>query len=444
MSTPSHFSRRRFLKTSAATASAAPFVTSGLRAQSPNGKLQHASVGGAGMAWADISSLTGNPEEIDLVAVAEVDRNRLKDLSAKFPNTRIYEDWREMLDKEADKIDSVNISTPDHMHGPAAMAALAKGKHVYGQKPMTQNLFECRKVQEAAAKTGKMTQMGIQVSSAFSERLAVALVQNRSIGEVREVHTFSNKKWGDLDPKPDRSDPVPDNLNWDLWLGPAEERPFIKGYYHPGAWRKRRDFGTGTLGDMGCHIFSGWFRALDLTAPTSVRATGPASNKDNWSINNTITYTFPGTKFTDDDKVKVTWYDGDARPPADVLALVGDKVPGQGSIIIGTSGAMLAPHMSTPRLFPADKFKGHRYPKLKPRNHYQEFVDRCLDGEGKPSANFDYAGRLTESVLLGCLATLYPEQELLWDTEKLRFTNSEEATSQVKRTYRPGWELTEV
>lgn len=292
------------------------------------------------------------------------------------------------------------------------------------------------------ARTNKlMTQMGIQISSAFTERLVVSLVQSGAIGKVTRVHSFSSKKWGDMGPVPQKEDKIPEGFDWDLWLGVAKHRPYIAGYYHPGNWRKRRDFGTGTFGDMGCHIFSGWYRSLGLTSPLSVVSHGPASNEHNWAINAKIDYVFPSTKYTKDGNVSVTWYDGNERPPKDVADLVNGKVPGQGSIIIGTEGVLLAPHMSTPTLYPGQKYEGFKYPKLEPRDHYMEYVDAARGASGKkPSANFDdYSGPLTETVLLGCLATLFPGEKLDWDTEKLKVTNNVKADLQVGRDYRDGW-----
>ena len=436
---PSKPSRRNFLRTAGATALGAPFVTTNARALSPNAKLQHASVGAAGMAGGDIRSLSRH-ERFQLVAAADVSQRNLQRLKQKFPQVRLYEDWREMLEREGDKIDSVNVSTPDHIHGPAGLAAMAKGKHVYVQKPLTQNLWECRQMMLRAREKAVVTQMGIQVSSGFEERYAVRLVQDGLIGKVKEVHTFSNKAWGDPKPRPLSGDPLPEDLNWDLWLGPAKPRPYIKGYYHPGNWRKRRDFGTGTLGDMGCHIFSAWFRGLALAAPLAVKSTGPKLNEFNWAINGRVEYTFPGTSYTNGQTVKVIWYDGAARPPQAIIDLVGEA-PGQGNIIVGTEGVLLHPHGGTPRLFPREKYAKFRYPKLEPRDHYFEYIEGCLKGEGKPSANFEYAAPLTEAVLLGCLASIFPNETLLWDSVDLRFRNSEAANGYVKRQYRKGWEV---
>jgi predicted dehydrogenase len=434
--------RRHFVR----TAVAFPFVTSGLRAASPNGKLRHASFGASGMAGGDIRSLSAHPM-FELVAVADVDTRNFDKIKKQFPNAKRYQDWRELLEKEAGNIDSVNVSTPDHMHGPIGLKALELGKHMYGQKPLAQNLWECRQLMLKAREKGVMTQMGIQVSSDFSERYAVELIQMGAIGKVKEVHTFSNKKWGDMDPVPTQADEVPATVNWDLWLGPAEDRPFIKGYYHPGNWRKRRDFGTGTLGDMGCHMFSGWFNALAIAAPLSVKSTGlPPPNASNWAINGQVEYMFKGTQYTEGD-VKVIWYDGDNQPPASVvdqLKQPNGKPPkiDQGSIYVGTDGIIHHPHGSAPRLYPADKFKGTAYPKLEPRNHYFNFIDCCLKGgTTKPSANFDFAGPMTEAVLLGCLASVFPGETLQWDSPALKIPNSEAANALVKRKYRSGWEI---
>jgi predicted dehydrogenase len=436
-------SRRHFIRQSAATLFAAPFTTRGLRAASPNGKLRHAAFGAAGMSMSDMMSMSAHPMW-ELAAVCDVDTRKFKLVKERWPDARLYQDWREMLAKEGDAIDSVNVSTPDHMHGIMAMASMARGKHVYGQKPLAHNLWECRQMVLRAREKGVMTQMGIQISSEFSERHVAALIQAGAIGKVKEAHTFSNKKWGDAELRPQTSDPIPAELNWDQWLGVASERSYIEGYDHPGNWRRRRDFGTGTLGDMGCHMFSGWFRALDLAAPISVTSRGPAPNKDNWATDAVVEYLFRGTAYTEKDTIRVTWTDGDQRPPAEVMALAGDdpkKFPTQGTLYIGTEGILLSPHTQTPRLYPQEKFTGYAYPKLEPRDHRKDYIDCCLNGSQQPSANFDYAGPLTEAVLLGCLASAFPNEKLEWDAPALQISNHEAANKLVKRDYRSGWEI---
>lgn len=440
MHTPLTFSRRAFLRRLAATGLSAPWITRGLRAASPNGKLRHASFGASGMAWADVNEIARHPQ-IEVVAVADVDLNRTAEFKKKFPQARVYQDWRELLAREKD-LDTVNVSTPDHMHAPIAMSALQRGLHVYGQKPLTHDLYEARRLTEVAREKRRVTQMGIQIHSAREYRLAVRLIQDLAIGKVREVHTWSNKKWGDPGPMPQRTDPVPAGLDWDGWLGVCAERPFIgEGWYHPGNWRKRLDFGTGTFGDMGCHIYDPVFKALALTAPRRVRSEGPAPNSHSWAVDAVIPYVFPGTPYTAEATVNVTWYDGDARPPREILARLGEvPPPDQGSIFIGTDGVMLLPHIGMPVLLPEAKFEPYPLPAIRGENHWLQWVDACL-GKGTPSANFDYAGPLTEAVLLGSVATRFPKTTLDWDARALRFTNLDAANQYVRRAYRQGWEV---
>ena len=222
----------------------------------------------------------------------------------------------------------------------------------------------------------------------------------------------------------------------------AQSRPYLGGaYYHPANWRKRIDFGTATFGDMGCHIIDPVFGALSLTAPVSIRSEGPAPTQHNWALNSVIHYVFPGTAVTEGETVNVTWYDGEERPPQEIQALIGSqRMPGQGSIFIGTKGVMLLPHTAMPVLLPEEQFKGVAIPKQESVHHYHQFVDAVL-GKEKTTTSFDYAGPLTESVLLGPLATHFPKTTLEWNSKKMKFTNSAEATRLVKRQYRDGWKV---
>jgi predicted dehydrogenase len=438
MKNPNRISRRSFLKFGAASAFAMPFITRNLLATPPSGQVLHASFGASGMAWADLTSIASH-KSVKIVAVAEVDAGRALEFRKKFPDARVYSDYRVLLEKE--KPDSVNVSTPDHMHAPIAMAAMQRGINVYGQKPLTHDIYETRQLTEFARKKKLVTQMGIQIHSAKEYRLAVQLVQSGAIGKVKEVHTWSSKEWGDNGAMPERRDPVPANFNWDLWLGVCADRPFIgDGWYHPGNWRKRLDFGTGTFGDMGCHIFDPVFKALALTAPVSVRSEGAPPNAHSWATNAVIHYVFPATPFTVPGQIPVTWYDGHQRPPAEITALLaGRELPDQGSILIGTDGVMVIPHIAAPILLPEAKFKDFAVQAVEGADHWHQFVD-AVRGEGKTSANFDYAGPLTESVLLGSVATYYPKTTLDWDARHLKFTNLKEANRHVRRTYRKGWE----
>ncbi len=436
---PSRITRRRALKRIAAAGLAAPFV---LRSHSaaPSETIYHASFGANGMALSDIGSLTAS-KHLKLVAVAEVDLNRVGEVKKRFPDVKIYQDWRELLVKEKN-LNSVNVSTPDHMHAPITMLAMYQGLHVYTQKPLTQTLYEARQLAKMAAEKRLVSQMGIQIHSAAEHRTVVATIQSGAIGKVKEVHSWSGKDWGDRNPRPNRKDPVPDGFNWDYWLGVATERPFIgNGYYHPGNWRKRLDFGTGTFGDMGCHILDPVYGSLALTAPKSVRSEiQEAPNSDNWSLNVHVKYVFPGTKYTTEN-LTLHWYNGNQRPPAEVQVLLeGRKLNDQGSIYIGTDGVMYSPYIAMPILLPASQFKDHKLPRQESADHYLQFVEACR-ANGKTSAPFAYSGPLTETVLLGCLATRFPMKTLEWDAAKLRVTNEPDANQFVRRHYRKGWEV---
>jgi predicted dehydrogenase len=453
MHSPARWSRRSFLKQIGLVVGASPWVTTGMSAASPNGRILHASFGAGGMAWADLGAIARH-KAIELVAVADVDLSRMGQVRERFPKARLYQDWREMLRQEKD-LDSVNVSTPDHMHAPMAMASLQRGLHVYGQKPLTHGIYETRRLTEVAREKKRVTQMGIQIHSNAEYRLAVRLVQDGVIGPIREVHTWSSKKWGDTEPMPSRVDSVPEGLDWDGWIGVRAKRPFIgDGWYHPSNWRKRLDFGTGTFGDMGCHIYDPVFKALALTAPISVRSEGAAPNEHSWATDAIIQYVFPRTRYTAGDTVRVTWYDGDRRPPAAVQELIGvlpaaadgreragsRRLAYEGSILIGTKGVMLIPHIGWPQMFPEPDFRGLELPSVGVADHWLQYVDAIL-GEDRASANFDYSGPLTEAVLLGSVASRYPQTTLEWDAPNLRFSNVQVANEHVRRPYREGWEV---
>ena len=443
--------RRTALKTAATLA--VPFVWRRHGHAAPSETVLHASFGADGMAEADINSLSQS-KHLKLVAVAEVDANRknLAALKKNWPDLRVYSDYRILLDKEKD-LTSVNVSTPDHMHAPIAMRAMNRGLHVYGQKPLTQTIHEARRLTEVAAEKKLVTQMGIQVHSDPIHKLVVKLIHDGAIGKVKEVHSWSGKSWGDTHPKPRRTDPVPAGFDWDLWLGVASERPFIGGgYYHPGNWRKRLEFGTGTFGDMGCHILDPVFGALGVGNPLSIRSELPGPNDYNWSLDVQVKYVFPGTEYTS-ETVSLTWYNGDVRPPASVLRAVNRRLTPpkqkfnaatdlsfQGSIYIGEKGVMYSPYVDRPVLLPADRYAEFKMPGIQGDNHYLQFVE-AVRGNGQTSTPFSYSGPLTEMVLLGCLATRFEKQDLKWDTRALKFTNNDAANVFVKKTYRKGFEV---
>ncbi len=303
------------------------------------------------------------------------------------------------------------------------------------------DLYEVRKLTEFVRGKNLVTQMGIQIQSVNHYRLAVRLIQDGVIGKIKETHSWVPKSWGDAGPLPARSDPVPEGFDWDLWLGVCAERPFIgNGYYHPVNWRKRIDFGTGTFGDMGCHIFDPVFKALDLKAPISVRSEGPAPSQWNWALNSSIHYRFPGNERTAETTLPVNWYDGEAKPPAEVLKLLeGDERPGAGSIFVGTAGVLVLPHWSKPLLYPDAKFKDFKFPDVPGGDHWEQFLQACL-GNGKTAAHFGYSGPLTETVLVGGVASRFPQTTLNWNSAKLKFEEAE-ANRFIRRKYRRGWSI---
>lgn len=443
--TTTKISRRQFLHGVAATAAVAPFLSLPLRGETV-AKVRHASIGTSGQAFSDLNQFAKHPA-FDLVAVADVDLCVVARLQEKFPQIRIYQDWRELLKKEK-TIDSINVSVPDHIHAVVAIEAMKHGKHVYCQKPLACTLHEVRTMTETARKRKVLTQMGIQISSTTPQRLGEAIARSGIVGKIKEVHAVCAKAWGDDQPIPEGSDPVPPTLNWDWYLAANEPRPFKKGLYHPGNWRKRVGFGTGTLGDMGCHIFSPPYRALALTAPLSVASEGPAPTTQNWATKARLHYVFPGTEFTADKTVDFWWYDGGEQPPARILEAAGvEKVP-DGSVLIGTEGVLLLPHMREPQILPADRATAaaDKVAQLRAaipdRDHYAEFIDAVLArGKVLPSTNFDYSGPLTEAVILGNIAARFPNETLAFDAKALTFPQKREANAYLTRSYRKGWQV---
>ncbi len=432
-------SRRQFLRSVSAAGVVAPYFWIPTRAQTR--KVRHASFGAGGQASSDINQFAKHPA-FELVAVADVDLCRLDRVLDRFPKAHVYQDWRELLKKEGGQLDSVNVSTPDHMHALQAIEAMRHGKHVYVQKPLANTLRETRVLTEYARKARVISQMGIQVSSEEAQRYGEWLVRSGIVGKIREVHTFSNKSWGDDKPLRDGVDQVPPTLDWNQWVGVADSRPFKRSVYHPGEWRRRLGFGTGTLGDMGCHIYSPPYRALKLTAPTKVTSHGPTPSAESWAIKAKVHLVYPGTEFTAGPEIDVWWYDGGEMPSDDLRAQVGTRMPEQGSVIIGTDGLLVLPHGGEAFALPDTKMATIQKPALPPRNHYGEFIDAVLAGPAATcSAGFDYSGPLTESVLIGNVAANYPGETLTFDAARLAFPEKPDANRHLSRSYRKGWKI---
>ncbi len=454
--------RRTFLKQATATGVLGPVIFS-RRAYGKNEsrKLRHAIVGVAGMqGGSDLGSFAGHPD-IEFVALCDVDKRNLKKGVGKAPNARHYTDWRQMLEKEDKNIDSVSVTIPDHMHAPVTMTALKMGKHVYCQKPLCHDIYECHQViREAARRPDQVTQMGIQCHSLNQYRLAVAMLQWGVIGKVKQVHSWSNKGWvgakGESERRPDRSDPVPDYLDWDLWLGAAPQRPYVNELYHPVNWRRWIDFGTGTQGDMAAHIMDPVYTALELTSPLWVMSYQTPPFEETYSGNNKIVHRFPRTRYTTGE-IDWYWYDAGCMPdesdwPVEHRRSKPDAngrkhINKQGSMFIGEAGCLHLPHLGAPEpLFPEEKLKEvlkrfkQDFTLSTIPNHYHQFVDAALD-KGEATTPFSYAGPLSQTVLFGTVINRFPNRKLTFDGAACQFTNHPRANQFLRRTYRSGWEV---
>lgn len=391
------------------------------------------------MGGSDLRSVASG-KNVRIVALCDVDAGNLGAAATLHEEARTFRDFRRMFDAMAKDIDAVVVSTPDHMHGSIALAAMRLGKHVYCQKPIAHNLHECRLMAEVAKAQRLVTQMGTQIHAHEAYRTAVATLQAGVIGKVQQAHLWVGKSWaGPAGGRPDRTDPVPESLDWDLWLGVAPERPFVSGVYHPANWRGWIDFGSGTLGDMGCHIFDPVFTALGLGAPRKVVSHGPQHHVETFAGDEDVRYTFAGTERTA-DVLEMRWTDGAARPDAAAAQLPANvKLPGSGSFLVGEKGVMVLPHWAMPSFYRDGKILEVEVQTRTAGDHYHEWTDACR-GEGTTSTPFAYAGPLTEAVLVGTLAGRFPGHELEWDSQRLAF-DSAEATALVKRSYRDGWEI---
>jgi predicted dehydrogenase len=439
--------RRDFLYTSVGALALSNSTKGIARAlTSPSDTLRLAGIGVGGMGGADLASLSSHAK-VEVVALCDVDANNLASAGEKHPKAKKFTDFRKMFDEMANQIDAVHVSTPDHTHAAAAMTAMNHGKHVYCQKPLTHDVYESRQLRLVAEKTKLVTQMGTQIHSASPYRTAVKLVQSGIIGKIRETHSWSNKTWGYEGPNPEPT-PVPESLNWDLWLGTAAERPYSQGHFHPGNWRRWYDYGCGTMGDMAIHILDPVFSALKLGAPTKIISSSTAAPKYSFGMQNHTRYTFPASEFTTPDFL-LTWSDGGKMPDTSSWPLEGGPegkpigLPDQGSMFLGEKGAILLPHVAMPLLLPLKQFAETKIDAAPDGNHYHLFVDACLGG-APTTAHFGYAGPLTEAVLLGTLANRFPGEELAWNQASLSIPNHQQANALLRRVYRKGFEVTNL
>jgi hypothetical protein len=435
-------SRREFLKRASLVA-AGPLIVPRLSfAAPPSGKLQHAAIGVGGQGASDLREIAGSGN-VEVVALCDIDAKTLSEAAQVYPNAKLFRDWREMLEDDSLGIDSVNVSTPDHTHAPAAMTAIQKRMHVFCEKPLTHEVYEARQLAKLARRRGVATQMGIQIHSHDFYRTAVHWLQEGAIGRVKEWHSWSGAQYtNETKKRPEGSDPVPENVNWDLWLGVAPERPYKNEVYHPFNWRKWRDFGGGATGDFGCHIFDPVFTALGIGDAISIRCQTEGISDEVWPGWIVAHYVFAGTPLTAHRTIRATWCDGGKQPPKSLSPhLPHDyEMPNSGSMLIGELGTLILPHVGAPKLHPEADFADYPAPELEPLNHYHDFVEAAM-GNGSAGANFDFSGPLAEAVLLANVANRFPGETLEWNARRLKFANNRKANDYLRRPYRDGWEV---
>lgn len=428
--------KREFLKKAAVLASSVTLLPSSAWALTNNERLRTAHIGVGGMGMEDLKAISSH-SLVDVTALCDVDANNLAAAKKMHPKAKVFSDYRTLLKEMGNEIDAVIVSTPDHTHAPASMMAMNMGKPVYCQKPLTHHVTEARAMRKLAKEKNLVTQMGIQVHSFYDYKLATLLIQSGIIGKVNCVRAWSPKNWGYDGPAPQGSDPVPKTLDWNLWLGTSTERPYKEGVYHPGNWRKLLDYGCGTLGDMGVHIFDTPYNALELDVPFTIKNKCRKPTGFGFPEHNTVTYKFPGTKHTT-DTLKWVWYDGPGAPKKhkDLKLPNKEKLPEQGAMFMGEKGRLLLPHfLELPRLIVDGKYQEMDFSKFNlgepVRNyetegpkHYHQFVDACL-GKDTCTAPFSYAARLTETILLGVIAGRFPNKTLHWDSKQAKFAEAE-------------------
>jgi predicted dehydrogenase len=469
-------SRRKFIQSSSLAAAGffiVPRHVLGRGHVAPSDKLNIAGIGVGGKGQSDLAEFAKSPN-VNIVALADVDDVQAEKSVKRFSKAKYYKDYREMLEKEHKTFDACSISTPDNVHAVATTAAMALGKHVYTQKPLTHDIYEARKVTEAAKKYKVVTQMGNQGGSGDGVRTTKEIIDAGIIGDIFKVDTWTNRPvWPQGNPTPTGDFEVPKTLDWNLWQGPAKAIPFNPNYL-PFNWRGWWAYGTGALGDMACHIMDPVFRCLPIDYPSSVEASVATIWREMWndSVNqescpasSIIHLTYPRKDGKGD--VKVTWMDGGLLPQRPDELLPDEKMGNWdgGVIFYGTKGKLMADcYGANPRLLPTAKMKDLTLPKQTikrvPEGHYLQWVNACIAGYGKgeTSSPFEFAGPFTESILIGNLAIrsfflknpngkgwddkYLGRKKLLWDAKNMKITNFDEANAFVKRDYRDGWKMT--
>lgn len=442
----SQINRRQFNRTLGTAAAAALFAPAFLRGRNLNEKLNIAIIGCGGRGGSNLESVSSE----NIVALCDVNENNLNAARSKHPNAKTFKDFRKLFKAERE-FDAVVVSTCEHTHAFATMLALHHRKHVYCEKPLTHNIWEARKIREAAAKARVATQMGIQIHALENYRQVVELVQAGTIGPVREAHVWVGRAWGWQSEeaakrhkdilwtveRPEGSEPVPPGLDWDLWLGPAPYRPFHSVYFPGPKWYRWWDFGNGTMSDLGSHWNDLPFWALKLQAPKTIEALGPPPHPEIAPASMTAIYEYGARGKM--PAVKVSWHQGENKP--EIWKTGGIPQWDSGCLFIGSKGMILSDYMKHV-LLPEKDFEGFQRPApsiARSIGHHAEWIDACKTG--KPTtANFEYSGWLTEANHLGNVA-FRVGKKLEWNAKKLKATNAPEADRFIRRTYRKGWAL---
>ncbi|MFH1719132.1 MAG: Gfo/Idh/MocA family oxidoreductase [Planctomycetota bacterium] len=451
MARKGHISRREFMGKIAASTAAVTIVPARvLGRDAPSNKLNIAVIGSSGRARANLKGVSSE----NVVALCDVDEKRLEDTAKSYPKAKKYKDFRRMLDDVDKSIEAVIVSTPDHTHAVAAMRAIRMGKHVYCEKPLAHSIYEVRQITEAARRHKVQTQMGNQGHSSEQIRMLYEWIEDGAIGDVREVHAWSSRPSGGAAfavnmKRPADTPPVPDGLDWDLWLGPVPYRPYHPDYL-PFKWRGWIDFGTGALGDMGCHIMDPVFWALKLGEVDTIEVEAttthfePEMMSETYPTASIVRYNFPARGSM--PALKLTWSDGRLRPPRPDDMEINRKFAGEGTLLVGENGNIIhgSHGASELRIVPESKMKAYKLPaETLPRSkgHHEDWILACKGG-APASSNFNYGGPLTEMALLGVLAIRNQNRKLIYDVKNMRITNDDdEANKYVNPPYRDGWVL---
>jgi len=455
----SALSRRDFIRTAGSALAGLTivprYVLGGPGRIAPSETIQVAGIGVGGVGRGQINSIS-QQAGTNIAFLCDVDSEYAKPTYKRFGQAKRYRDYREMLDAEGDKIDAVYCGTPDHTHAVISLAALKKGKHVCCVKPLTRTIHEERILVEAARQARVATQVTASANTTEEVCRLCEMIWDGAIGDVRQAHVWSDRPlWPQGMLRPPGKDPVPETLDWDLWIGPAPMRPFVtewrdgdlalhqvkasrkprRAVYHPWNFRGWWDFGTGALGDMGCHHFNHVFKALKLRYPTSISASASKVFDESAPLASIVTFDFPAREGM--PPLRLIWYDGGLKPPRPAELEAGRELPDSGNMYIGDRGVILGN-----RIIPETKMKAYKLPPktLKRRSGtWGEWVEAIRGGE-PASCNFDWAGILTEAVLLGNIA-IRTGKRLQWDAENMRFANNTTANGYVRSKYRSGWSL---